>query len=327
VTPDRIKKVGSFPQLDVNSLFVTSPSDEIRISRLCRTSEEHWEPADFEFVRRKAAEYSENQYSEAKYTQSFFAIEPKTSAEVDKNSLPNTVKDIDSLWNPRKFSIPRRPFVIGRVVNTDGYSQPGTVRCLHLPIKLPASEIRVPREYLQFQETLDKIFTFEASVNSNFPEYFAYLTVDQRFVPKGASQRLPGAHVDGIPRDRDNPHLQKIDHSYLVTDNLGTRFFEHEFQLDHYDLKKTNFFAAMRLLADEQRSVVTKPYEITLMNAYSVHSAIPSDRSFYRTFLRVEFSVLRFDRLGNAINPWFDYKWEYSPSRFPADLVIPDDIS
>lgn len=83
----------------------------------------------------------------------------------------------------------------------------------------------------------------------------------------------------------------------------------------------------MRLLADEEKSVVTKPFEITLMNAYSVHSAMPTDRNCYRTFLRVEFSVLQFDRLGNAINPWFDYKWEFFPSRFPADLSIPDDIS
>lgn len=322
-----VDKVGTYPQVDLNALLVTSPDDEIRLSRLCRIPEAQWGPSDIKFVAKKVAEYSENQYSAAKYEQGFFTIQASPSTTLDKTSLPNTVQDIDTLWDPKKFQIPRKPFVIGRVQNAEEYSRPATVRALHLPIKFPMSEIRVPREYMQFREALDQIFSFEASVNNSFSDYYAYLTVDQRFVPSGASQRLPGAHVDGIPRDRDNPYLQRIDHSYLVTDNLGTRFFEHPFQLDRYDLRKTNFFAVMRLLADEQLSSTTNPYEINLMNAYSVHSAMPSNQHCYRTFLRVEFSVLQFNRLGNAINPWFDYKWEYSPSRFPTDLSVPDDIS
>jgi hypothetical protein len=33
-------------------------------------------------------------------------------------------------------------------------------RCLHLPIKLPQSDIRIPREYQQFTEVLQKTLDY-----------------------------------------------------------------------------------------------------------------------------------------------------------------------
>ena len=108
----------------------------------------------------------------------------------------------------------------------------------------------------------------EKFANPSFDDYYAYLTVDQRFVPKGNSQRSSGAHVEGIPRNTKNPGNQKIDYSYIVTSNLGTRFFVHPFPLSHYDLTSVNLFAAMRDFAED-----------TKFEKSSIHSVSGSQRS------------------------------------------------
>ena len=82
----------------------------------------------------------------------------------------------------------------------------------------------------------------------------------------------------------------------------------------------------MRYLADESQSVLTKPYDINLMNAYSVHSSIETQLDCYRTFVRCEFSTLKFDRRGNAVNPYFEYSWVYRVCPIPEHLDLPENL-
>ncbi len=314
------------PQIDLSNELKRDAETEQRLFEVCRKTVDSWTSDEIAFIQLKSDSFNPNQYSHARFESGFFTIKPSPDKIQPTSELPNTVLDIDATWDPRKFEEPRAPFCVGKIDDTATYDSPGTIRCLHLPIKFPGTELRVPNEYQQFAEALIKIINFESAINRNYNEYHAYLTVDQRFVPAGATQRLPGAHVDGLPRDRDNPFLQKIDHSYLITNNLSTLFYVHPFPLAHYDLNKHNFFAAMRCLANPEHGKLTAPYEITLMNAYSVHSTIPATLPTYRTFIRLEFSVLEFDRKGNAINPFFNYNWTYKERPLPPHLVMPEDL-
>jgi hypothetical protein len=278
-------------------------------------------------MARKIEEYSPNQYSKAAYSLGYFGF--KLDGDFKPHlqmAMPNTVADVGSCWDARKFREPRRPYVVGSVQDRDTFDMPGAIRCLHLPVKFPGTDVRIPFEYQQFREALGKALHFEQAINADFHDYYAYLTVDQRFVPKGMSQRLPGAHVDGIPRDVTRASEQAIDHAYIITNNLPSRFYTHPFPIDLYDLEQHNLFSVMRYFADESNSVLSKPYDINLMNAYSVHTAISSQRHCFRTFVRLEFSVLKFDRIGNAVNPHFKYDWDYRECSIPAHLIIPDDL-
>ena len=154
------------------------------------------------------------------------------------------------MWDVEKFKRPRIPAKIVEVGNQADFMKLVVPRCLHLPIKLPKSDIRILQEFQQFTEVLQKILDYEYSANPHFDNYYAYLTVDQGFVPRESSQRVPGPHVDGIPRDRENPQTV-IDHAYLVTNAIPTRFYFQPFDMDRYDLNKHHFFAIFRALADE----------------------------------------------------------------------------
>jgi hypothetical protein len=107
----------------------------------------------------------------------------------------NVTKDINNGWNKENFLTPRTPVVIAGVEDKANFDKWGVPRCIHLPVKMPESDVRIPNEYLQFKETLQKIFDCERSINTNFEDYYAYLTVDQLRVNAGESQRIKGLHI------------------------------------------------------------------------------------------------------------------------------------
>lgn len=241
---------------------------------------------------------------------------------------------IGSLWDKNEFyKRVHTPVTIGVVKNKECFISQNVPRCLHLPIKLPGSDIRIPTEFKGFLDELQQIFNFESSINPGWNNLYAYLTVDRGFVPKSNSQRVPGPHVDGIPRDRENPGKQLIDHAYLVTNAIPTMFYTQQFDMREFDLCTHNFFSIFRALSDESRTVMAKPFDIILMDAYSVHTPTQALEDVDRTFIRLEFSTLKFDRVGNSINPHFvsdekfsDYPFKYVPRPIPDKLFVPASV-
>jgi len=270
--------------------------------------------------------YSENAHSTPQYTQDYYGLEI-SAISLGRSILESpTARVVDTTWDPEQYDKVHSPVQIGRVNEKFSFQKLGQPRCSHLPIKMAGdNEYRIPTEYSGFKDVLTQIVSTETALNPSIIQYYAYLTVDQRFVPKGNSQRIKGAHVDGIPRNRDNPRSQRIDHSYIVCDCLPTKFFLHEFpQMKLCDLNKHNFFMIFDRFKDDSRSLIIDPFNIYLMNAYSVHSAINSERDVIRTFLRLEFSTLKFDREGNSKNPYFSYAWESRSCHTPKHLVFPE---
>lgn len=288
--------------------------------------------------------YSENMHSLPQYGTGHFdlalphanncdpeALNPRMNCELDQSVVAsNTAQQIGKCWDVSQFAHTHAPVPVGLVAedNKKQFQEVGLPRCSHLPVKMiNSTEFRIPNEYRNFKDVLTRIFEVEAQLNPNYRAYYAYLTIDQRFVPAGHSQRIKGAHVDGIPRNRQEPNRQLIDHCYIACDSLPTKFYVHPFpQLKRCDLQQHDFCQVFDRVKDETQTFLTSPFVIYLMNAYSVHSAIDSDVDVIRTFLRLEFSTLIYDREGNSKNPYFDYHWEPRQCFRPAHLVLPDFI-
>ncbi len=285
-------------------------------------------------VANITSSYNNNRTTIPTFSSRHVELKPE-KIEISKDIRNEAVVDcIGSLWDKREFS--RRvhtPVTIGVVKNQERFTSQNVPRCLHLPIKLPGSNIRIPSEFEGFLNELQQIFNFEISINPAWNELYAYLTVDQGFVPRANSQRVPGPHVDGIPRDRENPGAQVIDHAYLVTNAIPTMFYTQQFDMSAYDPRMHHFFAIFRALSDESRTVMAKPFDILLMDAYSVHTPTQALEDVNRTFIRLEFSTLKFDRVGNSINPHFesddmfpDYPFKYVPRPIPNNLFVPTSV-
>lgn len=278
--------------------------------------------------------YQNNKNSTPHFEKGYLGLKPSIIPIDPRVKKEAVVESIGKQWDVQEFfKRVHTPVRIGKVTNQDKFTNTPVSRCIHLPIKLPGSDIRIPKEYEHFLEILKDIFNFEVSVNSKWNDLYAYLTIDQGYVPKYNSQRVPGPHVDGIPQDRNNPNSQIIDHAYLVTNAIPTMFYIQKFDMQKYDLHKHNFFAIFRALGDESRTITVKPFEIFLMDAYSVHTPTQTKEDVFRTFVRLEFSYLEFNRQGNSINPYFasdshypNYPFRYRPKPIDGNLYVPASV-
>ena len=244
---------------------------------------------------------------------------PDRSASIPEIPLTSPlVHDLNSIWNLERFLTPRLPITAGTLTAEEliPFAAPGVPRVLDLPIKMPGSDFRLPRELSQFAPAIQKMINYELAINPRcFDEYYAYLTVDQGTIRPGALQREAPCHVDGFQGARWNPKV-KINHTYTVSDALPTVFYPQPFDFSNLDESKHNFFWEMnrQVAADNSASAWQgKNGEILLMDAYCVHRGVEATQPTARTWIRLSFETRIFDRLGNAHNPMFSYDWEMVP--------------
>jgi len=219
------------------------------------------------------------------------------------------VQNIGTKWDQSNLSERRAPIHVGNVAHPDSFSMHRALRILDMPIKFPGTEYRLPIEVLPYIDTIATIRKFEAVLNPNIDRYYTYLTLDQGFVNRGATQRNKGYHVDGFQGARVQSKVE-VGHSYIVSDSTPTVFAIQPFNVEHLDEAKHNLFLEFDRQANVQTTWRPSPYQIMLVDAYTVHKAALVEVSGYRTFFRLSFSVREFDRLGNTPNPLFDYDWE-----------------
>ena len=107
----------------------------------------------------------------------------------------------------------------------------------------------------------------------------------------------------------------------MVSDAVPTAFYVQPFHVEGLDERYHNFFSEFNRQALPERAWYPRPYDITLMDAYTVHKAETTPYPVYRTFLRLSYTMRMFDRLGNAHNPLFNYQWEMVSRDTQSELV------
>ncbi|MGN4724183.1 hypothetical protein ACTFR8_24410 [Bacillus cereus group sp. MYBK15-3] len=239
---------------------------------------------------------------------------------MENENLDILIEDIRTKWNPERFGIVRYPHPVAVVRDRESFGQ--KIRSvLDMPIKLPNSDVRIPRD-LQTPGIIEVVNTcleFEKGINPNWEDYYLYLTVHHSPVKKASTQRRAGAHIDGMQGER-YPDKLPVCHSYVVSNAIPTRFYHHPFQTNLCEMTQ-NWFCEFDKVKDKKRSVLAKPFEINLMTAYSVHESTATSKDVLRTFVRLEFSLKKFDRKGNSVNPLFDLDWNYQEREIPKHLA------
>lgn len=246
-----------------------------------------------------------------------FTVTAKKMAVPENISNHVSVISIEKIWDLSEFSKSRFPPVIGSISAKAEFSKQRGVRVLDMPIKLPGSEVKLPKELEPFREVIQKVVDFEISVNPNFDQYNAYITVDQGTVKAGKTQRRPGLHVDGF-QGNERPTKSAIDHSYIVADSVPTVFYDQPFHVKHLDPGKHNFFKEFDRQATESSARSIEPYQIYLMDSYAVHRASNANTDTQRTFFRITFSKEIYDREGLTDNPMLEYNWQRKQKPFPS---------
>lgn len=234
------------------------------------------------------------------------------------------IRALNKTWDLNEFNIPRRPVSLGVIPSEEQlrFQTRGVApRVLDMPIKFPGSHGRVPKEFAQFAPVIKRVFDFEMRINPDcYDEYYCYLTVEHGEVAAGELQREAPCHVDGFQGARWAPKVRN-NHTYTVGDVIPTVYYEQPFAVGHLDDTKHDFFWEFNRQVKETKSKHawrSLPFELTMMDCYSVHRGDKAPAKMYRTWIRLSFEVRIFDRLGNTHNPMFNYAWNMVPRDIEA---------
>ncbi|CAF1604566.1 unnamed protein product, partial [Didymodactylos carnosus] len=229
------------------------------------------------------------------------------------------LNDLNTIYDLKKFDTPRIPITTD-ILTVEERKLIGTIslpRVLDLPIKMVNNEeYRIPKELIGLSGIIQKVIDFEYALNKDFANhYYCYLTVDRGLMRPGETLREAPCHVDGFQGSRWNPKCL-LNHTYSMSDILPTKYYIQPFGFKQLDEAKHDFFWEMnRQVAIHNSLYCWQPVEgaITLMDAYTVHRGTESEIEQERTFIRLSYEERIFDRLGNAINPMFQYDWKFQP--------------
>ncbi len=226
------------------------------------------------------------------------------------------IQDINQVWDPKRFSIPHRPYTVRSVPSGLVLSPKKDV--LDMPIRLPYGSLCISDEAVK--EIVGMCFQFEKLINPELDNYYCYLTINQGVVRSGGTQRKPGVHFDGMQGVRYPEHF-RVCHQYLVASALPTNFYVQSFDASKLEPGKHNWFAAFEAQKKEDNRYAARPFDLVFMTAYCPHAATVAEEPTDRTFIRVEFSLKRFDRLGNSVNPQMETGWTYEERPIPGHLI------
>lgn len=171
-------------------------------------------------------------------------------------------------------------------------------------LKLPGeTECAIEKRLMQYHEII-------ASAINNFIENFGisayrnhhvYISAKNLFQKKGSSFNRMGWHCDGFMSN---------DVTYIWSDKNPTVFNFSEFKLsqDH-----SLSMREMQEQADEKNNMCYDNFTLVRINQYNVHKVADVLEDGLRTFIKISFSLDKFDLKGNAINYDLDYKWDFKP--------------
>jgi hypothetical protein len=220
-------------------------------------------------------------------------------------------------WSLQHYLTPREPLIVGDLSDHTAFEHPYPA-AVSMPIKLPGSdEVRVPIEYAGLQEVIRACINFEAAINSEFPEYFAYMTVDQRPVKAGKPQRKSGLHIDGHQL-LFYPNTYPQERFYLVSDTVPTTLFPGQ-TIDFSGIDPTasdaraQFNREIERQTDRGRAVIGTPNRLYLLDSCVIHESTTALVDTPRTFFRIAVSPILHNTVGNngstSRNPALEYNW------------------
>lgn len=134
-----------------------------------------------------------------------------------------------------------------------------------------------------------------------FKRSYMYTSVKRLFQSPGCSFNRPGYHADGFGTE---------DVNYVWSDCCPTIFNVGEFTLSDDDVISMQ---EMEKQADRMNEIYYPNHSLLRIDQYVIHKVGEVKEPGVRTFVKVTFSLDRYNLEGNAHNHEFDYEWNMRP--------------
>lgn len=215
-------------------------------------------------------------------------------------------EDISEVWDPRRFSLDRKPVMLGSCLRRlpIGITKYNNLR--DLPIKLPGQGLRMlkvsKREACFVKRFVDTCWKLEKSINPDAKNYYAYLTLTSGAVDRGGYLIPPGLRFDGMQGPRYKQKI-KVCHQYTVAMPAIVQYFITGWDATDLDEKKDDWFKAASVRVPRRPAHTILPGEIFASTAYQCYDILPVKSRQSCLLMKLEFSLKKHDRVGNSTNP------------------------
>lgn len=159
-------------------------------------------------------------------------------------------------------------------------------------------------------------------VCGDIDERYVYLTVDNKPVGLGESQRVGGWHLDGLQGDEVPEKLNNC-FQFLWVSDVPTEFCKQSFDSNGLDVSKHNIFDSLGSQVEDKNCFTIKAKQTYLMHCYHLHRATQATKDTERLFLRLYISHCPVTRKGATINPLIEYPFtpHVASGEIPSHLL------
>lgn len=160
---------------------------------------------------------------------------------------------------------------------------------------------------------------------------FMYLTLDNKFVAKGKTQRTPGWHLDGL-QGNEVPVKVPACYEFIWVNKLPFEYSIQDFEIYGLNLNEHNIFDSLGEQVYPESIRQTKENTLYLINPYLLHRAVPAEEDLAdRLFLRLYISELPITSTKMSINEDIEYPYptHSTSGNIPTNLQVwtPDKAS
>jgi hypothetical protein len=151
---------------------------------------------------------------------------------------------------------------------------------------------------------------------------YCYLTIDQKEVVPGKSQRDEGWHIDGMQGD-EVKEKKPADFQFIWADETPTKFCTQIFNVDELNPSIHNVFNFLGKQVMNQWCYLLEKNKIYLMNAYHLHTATKANKNTWRRFVRLSFTNTPITSIKMSVNSDinYNYKIHQTTGNIPSKLI------
>ncbi len=157
--------------------------------------------------------------------------------------------------------------------------------------------------------------------NIEYNDRYCYITIDNKNIKGGESQRDFGWHIDGM-QGNEVATKQLADYQFIWTDETPTKFCNQMFDIHDIDPSKHNVFKKLGRQVYGENCFIINKNTIYLMNPYLLHTATKSEKDIFRNFIRLSFTNTPITSIKMTVNKniIYNYKIHQTTGNIPANL-------
>ena len=201
-----------------------------------------------------------------------------------------------------------------------------SLQLLHYMIKRPDEMLYSLGVLNQYQSLITMIISIEELLAPFLHDKYCYVTIDNRYVKKGTTQRQAGWHIDCLQGD-EVPEKKPGNITFSWMDTLPTEYVGAPIDMTDLDVSKDQIFAHLAQRVDETKASRLRINHLQCFSMYCVHRPMVAPADTNRCYIRISYTHVPITSKKMTVNEDIKYPYEIhsTAGEIPKHLKLPGD--